>query len=305
MIYNDVLVRQRKTKRTFIFHLDRLTNECEIIKKQIRDLKSNLTEPFQGSEDELELILKNFQRDQEKKKRELQECEQKKISIENQLKKLIEKRTSEINRLGGYEFEEKQYKSHLQRYQTYLNEYEQHDKNEFLVFFQRKLDNENRNLNEKRLVYQQKEDRLQNDIDQSKEQKIKIESSIKLKSAQVESTLKEIQDLKHQQKQIEQYAKQLTDLNQRIDTKEKEYQDKFTQNTSIETLKFELNADEHQRSQIQNELKSLSQEIDHLHANAKINTEFEMFKKDKAERDEQIRKMYENFSSRYAYRITF
>ncbi len=32
-----------------------------------------IDEPFQGSEDELKLLITNFQRDQDKKKRELQD----------------------------------------------------------------------------------------------------------------------------------------------------------------------------------------------------------------------------------------
>lgn len=53
--------------------LDRLTNECEALKKQIRELNAVIEEPFQGSEDELKLLITNFQRDQDQKKRELQD----------------------------------------------------------------------------------------------------------------------------------------------------------------------------------------------------------------------------------------
>jgi hypothetical protein len=53
--------------------LDRLNNECEALKKQIRELKAVINEPFDGSENELKLLITNFQRDQDKKKRELQD----------------------------------------------------------------------------------------------------------------------------------------------------------------------------------------------------------------------------------------
>lgn len=53
--------------------LDRLTNECEALKKKIRELSAIIEEPFQGSEDEIKLLISNFQRDQDKKKRELQD----------------------------------------------------------------------------------------------------------------------------------------------------------------------------------------------------------------------------------------
>lgn len=58
---------------TLVFFLDRLTNECEALKKQIRELNTVIEEPFQGSEEELKLLISNFQRDQDKKKRELQD----------------------------------------------------------------------------------------------------------------------------------------------------------------------------------------------------------------------------------------
>lgn len=263
-----------------------------------------IDEPFTGSEEELKLVIANFQRDQEKKKHELQEVrpsprsfhpsfssfqlENKKSTLERQLKKLVDKRTSETARLGGYEFEEKQYKSNLLRRQQYLDE---SSDSLSLEYFDQRLRTENKHLLDKRLFYQEKEATLQHDLDKDKEQRIKIESTIKLKSTQVEKTLKEIQELKQQQKQIEQYFKQLNELNKRIEHKEEEYQQKTQMGVQIEQLKIQINSDEQKRAEIQFQLKDLNDQIDKLHANAKINTEYEMFRKEKFERDEQIRKM--------------
>jgi predicted nucleic acid-binding Zn-ribbon protein len=220
----------------------------------------------------------------------------KKLAIDRQLKKLIDKRTSETNRLGAFEYEEKQYKSNLVRRQQFIDEFVQQssqiiDKNDLNNYIDKRIQNENKELIEKRLFYQQKEVILQQDLDKFKEQRIKIESTIKLKSSQVEKTLKEIQDIKQQQKQIEQYFKQLNDLNKRIEHKEEEYQQKTTTGTNLEQLKIDISSDEQKRVQLQFELKDLNNEIDNLLVNAKINTEYEMFKKEKSERDEQIRKM--------------
>jgi methyl-accepting chemotaxis protein len=68
---------------SFFCFLDRLTNECEALKKQIRELTANIEEPFQGSKDELKLLISNFQRDQDKKKRELQDVRAFSIIIHN------------------------------------------------------------------------------------------------------------------------------------------------------------------------------------------------------------------------------
>lgn len=210
------------------------------------------------------------------------------MTFERQLKKLLDKRTSETARLGGYEFEEKQYKSNLLRRQQYLDESSDPLSSEY---FEQRLRMENKNLLEKRLFYQEKETSLQHDLDKDKEQRIKIDSTIKLKSSQVEKTLKEIQDIKQQQKQIEQYFKQLNDLNKRIETKEEEFQAKSNMGMEIEQLKLEITSDELKRTQLQAELKNLNDQIDNLLINAKINTEYEMFRKEKSNRDEQIRKM--------------
>lgn len=53
--------------------LDRLTNEIDALKKLIGQLTANIEEPFQGSVDELNLLIANFQRNQDKKKREVQD----------------------------------------------------------------------------------------------------------------------------------------------------------------------------------------------------------------------------------------
>ncbi len=214
------------------------------------------------------------------------------MTIERQIEKLVNKRTTETTRLGGLEFEEQQYKSNLIRRDEFLQQLtEKINKNDINNYFDRKLQNENKDLMEKRLFYQQKEIIIQQDLDKFKEQHIKIESTIKLKSLQVEKTVKEIQDIKQQQKQIEQYLKQLNDLDKRIEYKENEYQKKITTGITIEQLKIDISSDEQKRAKLQFELKDLNNEIDNLLVNSKINTEYEMFKKEKSERDEQIRKM--------------
>ncbi|CAF4133345.1 unnamed protein product [Rotaria magnacalcarata] len=285
-----------KTYRDMLVQVYRLTNECEALKKKIRDLTATIEEPFEGSEDELKLLITNFQRDQDKKKRETQDLDAKKSTMERQIKKLNEKRTSDTTRLGGYEFEEKQYKTNLIRRQQFIDEYVQSssqtiDKANISSHLDRQIQSGQKDLMEKRLFYQQKEKTIQQDVDKCQEQRIKIESTIKLKSSQVEKTLKEIQDIKQQQKQIERHLNKLNELNKRIERKEDEYQQKLSNGTNIDQLKVDISSDEQKRTQLQFELKDLNNEIDNLHANAKINTEYEMFKKEKTERDEQIRKM--------------
>ncbi|CAF4515895.1 unnamed protein product [Rotaria sp. Silwood2] len=292
----EFIAKESSKMVDFQRRMDRLTNECEALKKKIRDLNAVIDEPFQGSEDELKLLISNFQRDQDKKKRELHDLEAKKLTTERQIKKLNDKRTSETTRLGGYEFEEKQYKSNLIRRQQFIDEYIQNssqiiDKTNLNNYLDKQIKIEQKDLMEKRLFYQQKETNIQQDLDKYQEQRIKIESTIKLKSSQVEKTLKEIQDIKQQQKQIEQYLNKLNDLNKRIERKEDEYQQKLSNEINIEQLKIDISCDEQKRTQLQFQLKDLNNEIDNLLVNSKINTEYEMFKKDKSERDEQIRKM--------------
>ncbi len=218
------------------------------------------------------------------------------MTIERQIKKLAEKRTSETSRLAGFEYEEKQYKTNLVRRQQFHDEFIQQssqiiDKNDLNNYLDKQIKTSQKDLMEKRLYYQQKETNIQQDLDKFKEQHIKIESTIKLKSLQVDKTLKEIQDIKQQQKQIEQYLKQLNELNKRIERKEEEYQQKINGSINMEQLKLDISSDEQTRAKLQFELKDLNNEIDNLLANAKINTEYEMFKQQKSERDEQIRKI--------------
>ncbi|CAF1210103.1 unnamed protein product [Rotaria sordida] len=292
----EFIAKESSKMVDFQRRMDRLTNECEALKKKIREFNTIIDEPFQGSEDELKLLISNFQRDQDKKKRELQDLEAKKLTTERQIKKLLDKRTSDTTRLGGYEFEEKQYKTNLIRRQQFIDEYIQNssqiiDKTNLINYFDKQIKIEQKTLMEKRLFYQQKETNVQQDLDKFQEQRIKIESTIKLKSSQVEKTLKEIQDIKQQQKQIEQYLNKLNDLNKRIERKEDEYQQKLSNEINIEQLKIDISSDEQKRVQLQFQLKDLNNEIDNLLVNSKINTEYEMFKKEKLERDEQIRKI--------------
>jgi len=276
--------------------MDRLTNECEALKKQIRDLKNLLDEPFGGSEDELKSLIRNFQDDQDEKKREVENLESKKISFERKLEKLTSKRTSDIGRLGALEFEERQNQSNQKRFEEIFVEFlrettENFSKNELIDRLERRKASEEKLLMEKRSKFDRIETEIQRDVDQLKEQRIKIESTIKFKSSQIEKNLREIHDVKVEQKRIDENAAQLTELDRRIDVKEKEIEEKFRHGTKIDALKNEIVQNEKRRNDLQIELKILNDEIDRLLSQAKVNTEFEMFRKEKVERDEQIRKI--------------
>ena len=273
--------------------LDRLTNECDGLKRQMAELTAVINEPFDGSIDELKSLISNFQRDQDKKRRELDDLDTKKSTIERQIKQLVAKRTSDTTRLGAFEFEERQYKSNVTRHQQLVDDYRQHSSDPLdHAHLDKQLKSEQKHLLEQRTGYQQKEIHLQQNLDKCNEQRIKAESNIKLKSSQVEKNLREIQEIKQQQKQIEQYSKQLTDLNKRIERKEDEYsRRKISSGTNLDQLKIEISSDEQKRAKLQFELKDLNHEIDQLLVHGKINTEHDMFKREKSERDEQIRRI--------------
>lgn len=184
----------------------------------------------------------------------------------------------------------------LTRRQQFLDDYNERssqaiDRHALGDHLDKQLKLEQKRLIEQRLSYEQNETNLQQDLDRFREQRIKLESTIKLKSSQVEKNLREMQEIKQQQKQIDQYLKQLNDLDKRIQRKEEEYQEKLSGGINIDQLKVDITRDEQQRAKLQMDLKDLNEEMNKLLANSKMNTELDMFKKDKAERDEQIRKM--------------
>ncbi|CAF4508685.1 unnamed protein product, partial [Rotaria magnacalcarata] len=79
-------------------------------------------------------------------------------------------------RLGGYEFEEKQYKTNLIRRQQFIDEYVQSssqtiDKANLSSHLDRQIQSGQKDLMEKRLFYQQKEKTIQQDVDKCQEQR--------------------------------------------------------------------------------------------------------------------------------------
>ncbi|CAF5213929.1 unnamed protein product, partial [Rotaria magnacalcarata] len=49
----EFIAKESSKMVDFQRRMDRLTNECEALKKKIRDLTATIEEPFEGSEDEL------------------------------------------------------------------------------------------------------------------------------------------------------------------------------------------------------------------------------------------------------------
>lgn len=218
------------------------------------------------------------------------------MKIEEKLKYFSEKRTAESNRLGALEFEEKQFRMNFVRRQQILDDFnrtmsENVALNDFLDFLDRKVKISQKNLIEKRNFYEEKEKVLSEKIDRLKGKRIEIESTIKLKSFQVEKNLAEIQQIKQQQKQIEHSSRHFDELNKEIDRREKELEENLSDGKEIDRMKNEIQRDEEKRSQLQSELKNVNEQIDDLLVNGKLNTEREMFNKEKIQRDEQIRKM--------------
>uniref|UniRef100_A0A8C0UY60 RAD50 double strand break repair protein n=1 Tax=Cyanistes caeruleus TaxID=156563 RepID=A0A8C0UY60_CYACU len=247
------LVEQNLTK---VMRLDNDVKALESRKRQMekdnQDLQQKMEKVFQGTDEQLRDRHQNHQRTVKEKEKRLLDC-----------KRDLDRATKECQRFNSE-------KSELLIEQGILD---------FIyspVCF----------LTE----FAQKEAMKQKQIDEIRDKKTGLERTIDLKSDIQDKKQAELKNVKCELQQLEGFSDRISELDEEIGKMEYELE-KAERSSNIETLEQEVQTLQSEKINLDKALRKLDQEMEQLNLHTTTITQMEMLRKDKAEKEDQIRKV--------------
>ncbi|XP_051649994.1 DNA repair protein RAD50 [Manacus candei] len=147
--------------------------------------------------------------------------------------------------------------------------------------------------------FARKEAMKQKQIDDMRDRKTGLERTIDLKSDIRNKKHDELKKVKCELQQLEGFSDRISELDEEIGKTEHDLE-KAERNSSVETLEREVQTLQSEKISLDKALRRLDQEMEQLNLHTTTITQMEMLKKDKAEKEEQIRKV----KSRHSEELT-
>ncbi|NXM05334.1 RAD50 protein, partial [Tyrannus savana] len=147
--------------------------------------------------------------------------------------------------------------------------------------------------------FARKEAMKQKQIDEIRDKKTGLERTIDLKSDIQNRKQDELKKVKCELQQLEGFSGRISELEEEIGKTEHDLE-KAERNSNVETLEQEVQSLQNEKISLDRALRRLDQEMEQLNLHTTTITQMEMLKKDKAEKEEQIRKV----KSRHSEELT-
>ncbi|NXK86738.1 RAD50 protein, partial [Formicarius rufipectus] len=147
--------------------------------------------------------------------------------------------------------------------------------------------------------FARKEATKQKQIDEIRDKKTGLERTIDLKSDIQSKKQDELKNVKYELQQLEGFSDRISELDEEIGRTEHELE-KAERTSNVETLEREVQTLQSEKISLDKALRRLDQEMEQLNLHTTTITQMDMLKKDKAEKEEQIRKV----KSRHSEELT-
>uniref|UniRef100_A0A8C4MFQ0 DNA repair protein RAD50 n=1 Tax=Equus asinus asinus TaxID=83772 RepID=A0A8C4MFQ0_EQUAS len=278
----DPLKNRLKEIEQNLSKIMRLDNEIKALdsrKKQMEkdnsELEQKMEKVFQGTDEQLNDLYHNHQRTVREKERRLVDC-QREVEKLNKESGLLNREKSELLVEQG----RTKHSSHpchseiLRVLGALCQQLRTKTKYVFLIVSQ----------------YHKKESLKQKQIDEIRDKKTGLGRIIELKSEILTKKQNELKNVKYELQQLEGSSDRILELDQELTKAERELS-KAEKNSNVEMLKTEVISLQNEKADLDRTLRKLDQEMEQLNHHTTTRTQMEMLTKDKADKDEQIRKI--------------
>ncbi|CAJ0954086.1 unnamed protein product [Ranitomeya imitator] len=138
--------------------------------------------------------------------------------------------------------------------------------------------------------FSDKERMKQRQIDEIRDKKTGLERTIELKVTMQTKKQADLKSIKLELQQLEGSSDRLQELDEELVKTERELES-AERSCNVEALKTEVLQLQNQRSELDRTVRKLDQEMEQMNMHTMTRTQMDMLKKDKAEKDENIRKI--------------
>ncbi|KAM4892506.1 DNA repair protein RAD50 [Sylvia borin] len=308
------VIEQNLTK---VMRLDNDVKALESRKRQMekdnQDLQQKMEKFFQGSDEQLRDRYQNHQRIMKEKEKRLLDCKRDLDRATKECQRYNSEKSELLIEQGRLQLQADRHQEHIVTRDSLIQslaaqlELEGFERAPFterhitsfrsLVKDRQERDTEaaNRMVRE----FAQKETMKQKQIDEIRDKKTGLERTIDLKSDIQNKKQAELKNVKCELQQLEGFSDRISELNKEIGKMEHELE-KAERNSSVEVLEQEVQTLQNEKINLDKALRRLDQEMEQLNLHTTTITQMEMLKKDKAEKEDQIRKV----KSRHSEELT-
>ncbi|NWJ09229.1 RAD50 protein, partial [Crypturellus undulatus] len=291
-----------------VMRLDNDIKALESRKKQMekdnQDLQQKMEKIFQGTDEQLQDRYQNHQRTVKEKEKRLLDCKRELDRASKECQRFNSEKSELLIERGRLQLQADRHQEHITMRdsliqslaaQLELDGFERAPFNEGQITTFHKLlkERQERDIeaaNQLMRAFAQKEAMKQKLIDEIRDKKTGLERTIDLKSDIQNKKQVELKNVKYELQQLEGSSDRILELDQELVKAERDLE-KAEKNSNVEALEQEVRSLQSEKTNLDRALRKLDQEMEQLNLHTTTITQMEMLKKDKAEKEEQIRKV--------------
>uniref|UniRef100_A0A8B9VQV2 Zinc-hook domain-containing protein n=1 Tax=Anas zonorhyncha TaxID=75864 RepID=A0A8B9VQV2_9AVES len=281
--------------------------------KDNQDLQQKMEKVFQGTDEQLRDRYQNHQRTVKEKEKRLSDCKRELDRAIKECQRFNSEKSELLVERGRLQLQADRHQEHIKTRDSLIQSLAAQlelDGFELSPLNERQITNFHRLLKERQArdtetanhlmrEFAQKEAMKQKQIDEIRDKKTGLERTIDLKSDIQYKRQAELKNVKHELQQLEGSSGRIVELDEEIVKTEHELE-KAERSSNVETLELEVQTLQNEKINLDKVLRKLDQEMEQLNLHTTTITQMEMLKKDKADKEEQIRKV----KSRHSEELT-
>uniref|UniRef100_A0AAQ5YUV4 Zinc-hook domain-containing protein n=1 Tax=Amphiprion ocellaris TaxID=80972 RepID=A0AAQ5YUV4_AMPOC len=293
------------TKLGKVMKLDNDIKALESRKKQMeednKELEETMEQVFQGSDEELQQIYQNHQRTVREKERRLTDCQKELERAGRECQRLNRVKADLLVEQGTLLFLIQINKPHIFLFPSVLQvrslssylEMEGYDRTPFTTL---QLESFHRHVTQRleqekeTADLQEKERQKQQSIDEMRDKKTGLERTVELKRDLQGKKQQELRNVRADLQRLEGSSNRLQELENELAKAERELQS-AVQSSNVDELKAEVVELQREKAELDCTQRQLDQEMETLNTHTTARTQMDMLKKDKTEKEEQVRKI--------------
>nr|XP_045363781.1 DNA repair protein RAD50 isoform X2 [Camelus bactrianus] len=274
------------------------------MEKDNSELEQKMEKVFQGTDEQLNELYHNHQRTVREKERRLIDCQRELEKLNKESRLLNQEKSELLVEQGRLQLQADRHQEHIRARDSLIQSLAAQlelDGFERGPFSERQIKNFHKLVRERQereaettsqLIndFAEKETLKQKQIDEIRDKKTGLGRIIELKSEILSKKQNELKNVKYELQQLEGSSDRILELDQELTKTERELS-KAEKNSNIETLKTEVISLQNEKADLDRILRKLDQEMEQLNHHTTTRTQMEMLTKDKADKDEHIRKI--------------
>ncbi|XP_037762549.1 DNA repair protein RAD50 [Chelonia mydas] len=289
----------------------RLDNEIKALdsrkrqmEKDNQDLQQKMEKVFQGTDDQLRDMYQNHQRTVKEKERRLTDCQRELDRASKECQRFNREKSELLVEQGRLQLQADRHQQDIRTRDSLIQTlaalleldgfertpFNERQINSFHKLVKERQEREAESASQLMREFAEKETMKQKQIDEIRDKKTGLEKIIDLKSDIQNNKQLELKNVKYELNQLEESSDRILELDQELIKAECEL-DKAEKNSNVEALELEVQKLQNEKANLDKVLRKLDQEMEQLNLHTTTITQMDMLRKDKVDKEEQIRKI--------------